>query len=405
MLSPAVFEEYPISLEHTEFRGREFFAKQNIAKGDLVIAASVYATGIFDSHKKKVCTTCLKWQNAHGSWLTRCSKCDKTFYCSLECRRLDRLAGHRKICLGLRKLAALKINQHEYGVLKLVLKVLMFADVEGEEKGDDDGEGDCEHGVPDQDVTSVISGPMDVLGCDPGITDGSLNEEVNTAKVNGADQTKLSPLPVSDTDAIDSSLNEELDVPEETETLITTPLPFPTYDELVALESHASNWATEEEQSYKKGIRFVKQFVETSALTRKVDETEIKNLVSRIETNGFGVWNHNGSCYGRAIAPHLSYFNHSCDPNCDVKGGSIMTVTANRDIVEGEPLTITYIETNAPVSARRAKLLEDYHFTCGCPRCETEAQLPQQKISYQSKAGGKKPGHRKKQVVPKVLEA
>lgn len=50
----------------------------------------------------------------------------------------------------------------------------------------------------------------------------------------------------------------------------------------------------------------------------------------------------------------------------------VMTITATRDIPVGADLTITYIDADQPLSARRSRLREDYYFTCLCERCIAE---------------------------------
>ena len=71
-----------------------------------------------------------------------------------------------------------------------------------------------------------------------------------------------------------------------------------------------------------------------------------------------------------------SLLNHSCDPNVDATwedGDATLTLTCRADVASGEELTITYIDADSPVDARRQRLHHAYGFTCMCARCVEEA--------------------------------
>ncbi|OAL35104.1 hypothetical protein AYO20_05581 [Fonsecaea nubica] len=92
---------------------------------------------------------------------------------------------------------------------------------------------------------------------------------------------------------------------------------------------------------------------------------------------------------GVMLEPLVAKFNHSCEPNLAVHrpqhtmtGGwmtssqlsddqrrAFIHVIPLRDIQPDEELFNCYIVPTASVSARRAKLMEDYFFTCKCPKC------------------------------------
>jgi hypothetical protein len=80
---------------------------------------------------------------------------------------------------------------------------------------------------------------------------------------------------------------------------------------------------------------------------------------------------------GSALYLMPSMLNHSCDPNVDavwIDGDATLTLRARRDVDEGEQLTITYIDADSPVSARRQRLEHAYGFVCACERCVEEAE-------------------------------
>ena len=108
---------------------------------------------------------------------------------------------------------------------------------------------------------------------------------------------------------------------------------------------------------------------------------------------------------GRSLYPSASYFNHSCEPNCEVfETGSILTIHPTRDIQAGQEVTIAYIDTKQTLHARRKQLQTTYFFHCQCTRCvreeaadmgsggcdgEGEEEMERSRLSYVEKQGGK----------------
>ncbi|KAF7456124.1 SET domain-containing protein [Cryptosporidium felis] len=76
---------------------------------------------------------------------------------------------------------------------------------------------------------------------------------------------------------------------------------------------------------------------------------------------------------GACICVIQSCFNHSCDPNCYVHSqyDNTVIITTNRDIAEGEELTISYIDNKLPLNIRR-ELIQNYNFICDCAACKNE---------------------------------
>jgi len=101
---------------------------------------------------------------------------------------------------------------------------------------------------------------------------------------------------------------------------------------------------------------------------------------------GRGVW--------LAGAP---FANHSCEPNCEVVQGiadeaqpdilgspALLRIVTTKPVVDGEELTISYTDANAPLAARRERLASEYRFRCACARCvKEEEQGRQARISYE----------------------
>jgi hypothetical protein len=78
---------------------------------------------------------------------------------------------------------------------------------------------------------------------------------------------------------------------------------------------------------------------------------------------------------GTAIYGLPSLLNHSCEPNLDAvwrDGDAKLSLICRRPISAGEELTITYIDSGAPLADRRAELQHAYGFTCRCEMCLDE---------------------------------
>ncbi|KAI9004724.1 hypothetical protein BC832DRAFT_521224, partial [Gaertneriomyces semiglobifer] len=158
----------------------------------------------------------------------------------------------------------------------------------------------------------------------------------------------------------------------------------PAWADVENLQSHYDDWASEDAKDWKKMKNFLVRLLEDCDLLEAEDRSPpgptgdtspfVMHLISKIESNGFGLYSpRKEQCMGRAVFPMSSYFNHSCDPNCEcVQNARVMTVRTIRPVEEGEPLTISYIDSNMPLQARRTRLQADYYFLCQCQRCTFE---------------------------------
>jgi hypothetical protein len=76
---------------------------------------------------------------------------------------------------------------------------------------------------------------------------------------------------------------------------------------------------------------------------------------------------------GMAVMPIASTMDHSCEPNVTVEYPFFTRragIMAQRDIAQGEPILMSYIENEQPLPGRR-KALAHYGFQCACPGCTT----------------------------------
>lgn len=132
----------------------------------------------------------------------------------------------------------------------------------------------------------------------------------------------------------------------------------PRYSQVECLESHASKWDKGSKDDWKKPIALISQWFPN------VTTDEVAHFISRIESNGFGIFSaRKDTLIGRALYPLGSYFNHSCLPNVNAERcGLQMRFITLRDVEEGEELNISYINAKLPRSKRRDNLLTDYYY-------------------------------------------
>ncbi|KAJ1495191.1 hypothetical protein T484DRAFT_1763135 [Baffinella frigidus] len=100
--------------------------------------------------------------------------------------------------------------------------------------------------------------------------------------------------------------------------------------------------------------------------------------------NDFGLWNEEGECMGRCVAPVVALVNHSCVPNCAQVVTSLVTslvtpggrfeefpvreahvrLVALRDIEAGEELSQCYV--NLLDADRAAVIQRSWRYRCRC---------------------------------------
>ncbi|CCW63009.1 unnamed protein product [Phytomonas sp. EM1] len=103
------------------------------------------------------------------------------------------------------------------------------------------------------------------------------------------------------------------------------------------------------------------------------DATLVANVIGVLRCNSLEVVDPSGLGVGQVLhcANLISFFNHSCAPNCalDTRRPRPGIVTT-RTIAKGEELTISYIpQLYWPGKLRQEALIGRYFFTCRCLRC------------------------------------
>ena len=84
-----------------------------------------------------------------------------------------------------------------------------------------------------------------------------------------------------------------------------------------------------------------------------------------------------GEQCGTAIYAAASLANHSCYPTARPsfpRASATLALVATRDLVEGDEVTISYVDELLPLEKRRAALEYGYGFFCRCERCVAEEE-------------------------------
>ncbi|KAI9488429.1 hypothetical protein BDB00DRAFT_848031 [Zychaea mexicana] len=112
-----------------------------------------------------------------------------------------------------------------------------------------------------------------------------------------------------------------------------------TFEQVEALESHYNDW----DESVRHDWHRIQLFLESQLVDKYTDTSDIAHLISKIESNGFGIYlsatsddsvssnkdkkhkssssssNSNSGPVARALFPLVSLFNHDCNNNCEAE--------------------------------------------------------------------------------------
>ncbi|CUM56405.1 putative protein lysine methyltransferase SET5 [Debaryomyces fabryi] len=94
-----------------------------------------------------------------------------------------------------------------------------------------------------------------------------------------------------------------------------------------------------------------------------------------------------------------SHLNHNCDPNTSVETSTTvrtdgLKVFAARDIRAGEELTTTYVNPAYTVQQRQRELRVNWGFKCGCQKCKDDLKCQQRRKSSSTPAAKESKGIR-----------
>lgn len=293
-------------------RGRFVVAARDLAANETVLETSAYVIAPLESYKKRVCSGCLAYNATGRLALVGCKRhMCDQVYYCSETCRERDAADHDELCALWRRLASHDADRHIKSLLRVLTLVLLRRHQEEEKE--------------------VVA-------------------QTGTAHIDAAGRPNTT-VPVLD----ELSTNER-----------------GSWADFLRLQSHADSWTQEELREWRKTERFL-----AGALLPHMSAggEPLQHYVSAIESNCFGAWTDKGETYGRALFLFASYFNHSCQPNCEsIQHNGTMAIVTRGPIPKGTELTIRYIDVNIPCSTRRATLLAEYHFLCQCERCIAEAE-------------------------------
>ena len=240
----------PFEILESKDAGRYVIARTSLSVGTPVLETKPYAFGVFDAFRKRICAECLA--STDSQFTLHCRTCDQVYFCSARCFKICLGAGHHRVCKAYRKLATHKAPTHEKGVLKIVLSILYTKCVD-EGKHLDDSVRLLESVLGDMDESAISIQNDDISG-----------------------------------DTASSS-----------------------WIQVDSLQSHFDDWPEDDIRSWRKTKQFIAQLLFESSLIDSDTTDFLMHLISKVESNCFGVYSGKGVCMGRAVYPTASYFNVS----------------------------------------------------------------------------------------------
>ena len=257
-------------LQSNQDKGRFLIANECLDAQSHIMTCLCYSFSIMDSYKKRLCANCLLLSSAshNASHEFRCKECDQVYFCSLRCKRMFLRNGldlnHECICLILRKLANYKCSNHEKSILKMIVFILY-------QKLMDESDN-----VPH---------------------DYSIEEEEEEILL----------------DIHYLFIEQEKDQQEFIENaFIDECCKIPHWSEMNQLQSHYQEWSSLDAKEWLKPLKYLLSLLEGTILLPECQDPKLYlyDIISQIESNGFGLWKKNGNvCMGRILFPLASFFN------------------------------------------------------------------------------------------------
>ncbi|KAK7890079.1 hypothetical protein LTR67_008544 [Exophiala xenobiotica] len=166
-------------------------------------------------------------------------------------------------------------------------------------------------------------------------------------------------------------------------------MPEDEWDRITSLISHEQILAARGRSNITDMAEGIKHLAESS-----MSVEEIQKLIFIMKANAIELPSNIHGGIGVMLVPLVGKINHSCEPNLSIhrpqhtmtsrwmsksapelsedERRTFMRIIPLRDIQEGEELLNCYVAPTVSVSARRAKLMDDYLFKCECPRCQSD---------------------------------
>ena len=148
----------------------------------------------------------------------------------------------------------------------------------------------------------------------------------------------------------------------------------PEWQALLDLQSHADEFRSCQRKN-KDGfttwpaIELMSQAASTYSGSKE-SISLVQTLTARILINTHTLTTPKLDPLGLYLSPHSALLNHSCRPNAVIIfSGSALTLRSLAVIPRESELSISYIDTTNPTSARQSELRPRYFFNCSCAPC------------------------------------
>eukprot|EP00026_Physarum_polycephalum_P003924 Phypoly_transcript_03941.p1 GENE.Phypoly_transcript_03941~~Phypoly_transcript_03941.p1 ORF type:complete len:438 (+),score=59.35 Phypoly_transcript_03941:819-2132(+) len=130
----------------------------------------------------------------------------------------------------------------------------------------------------------------------------------------------------------------------------------------------------EQEESLSAELKLLQEILPDPRIAPLFSMEKYKRICTKFMLNSFRVDIpfEKKKCSCRCLFILGSFFNHSCEPNCEWKvqaGTHKVNFVASKKIKKGEEICISYIDHTLPKSERLKLLRDKYRFDCCCPKC------------------------------------
>ena len=154
------------------------------------------------------------------------------------------------------------------------------------------------------------------------------------------------------------------------------PAPYDGWNDFLSLQSHAEDFQSLQSKNADGLTTWQTIELMAQALLKysavKESAQDVQGMLARVMTNAHTLVTPTLDPLGLCLDPLTALLNHSCVPNAHITfDGRALSLRSLREIAADEEITISYVDTTNPTSARRNELSSRYFFTCQCPACRS----------------------------------
>jgi SET and MYND domain-containing protein len=337
-----------VELCFTPEQGRFMRSKKLIKSGEIVLTVEPYAITVAEEFKTFGCFNCMQ-VDLNEPQMFKCADCNNVWYCSTKCQE-EAAAWHAPICVALKSLIKVAhVDDWTKSTVRLLLQMYLRRYVEEKKVIIGQSNGNVKEGEISESIVNNIS-------------QISINAQNNTNNNNNSEMLNMDVNNNTEDVNMNNGNNQRNYGSDEKSYELS-------WRDVAVLISNRSLFNKGNMSYFNDLRRILLNVTHKAPLKLDANENFIETMCQLIQ-NGFGVRKYGNFCYGYAIYPVASYFNHSCWPNLVFdQRGKLMHFVALHDIPEKTELNISYIPLNETGPVRQKKLLTDYHFKCLCPGC------------------------------------